>query len=345
MNSYQLEAVNILQVIFIAVAGFGSLLIANQVRYRGLAYLLLGVSALMIFNLLEETKVNGYLISPIFSLANGPLFYLFVRQLVYPSPASPKQYILHLLPAIFAIPFTVWPQAVLLVGTLSQVIYLTQSVKLVQRYHKANQAMRSDAYTTQLKWLSRLLISVIIIAIVDLARVNLQPYLHIELLKVWYLVMQLVYFTLICTLIFKAIRQPETFHALSEFDQMATSEGNQTNNNDQAQSLFNQINQLIKEHQYYLQPRLSLKDLHQYLGINEKDLSWAINKGSQKSFCDYINHLRIQHFKQLTQGNFNSNILEMALDSGFSSKSSFNAVFKKHTGKTPSQYISNSINL
>ncbi|HEY9029947.1 MAG TPA: AraC family transcriptional regulator [Kangiella sp.] len=339
MNSYHLEAVNILQIIFIVISGFGALLVANQQRYRGLLFLLLCIVALMVFNLLEETGVSHYLISPIFSLANGPLFYLFVRQLVYPNPASLKHYSIHLLPALIAVPFTAWPQMVLLLGTLSQIIYMTLGVRLVKRYHYANKTMRSDAYSTQLKWLSQLLVVVIGIALIDLARVNLQPYLYIELLKAWYLVMQLVYFALISTLIFKAIRQPETFQALSEFDQMTSEANDSVKNNEHAQTLFHQIHDHIMKNQYYLQPRLSLKDLRHSLGIHEKDLSWAINKGSDTNFCDYINQLRIQHFQQLAQQGKETNILQMSLDSGFSSKSTFNAVFKKHTGQTPSQYL------
>lgn len=339
MDSYSLVPVNILQIVFFALTSFGALLVANQRRYQGLFWLLISTSGLMVFNLLEETGVSKYLVSPVFSLVCGPLFYWFVRQLVYAKTAQPKHYLLHLIPAVVALPFTHLPQLVLLVGTLSQLAYFTLSVLLVRQYHRANQALRSDAYTLQLKWLSKLLVIVIVLSVVDLTRVNLQPYLPIPLLKTWYFYMQLAYFILFGVLIFKAMRQPETFQSLSEFEAIEATTSKPIEDKGQAVTLFNQIHQYILQQQSYLQPRLSLKDLHRELGINEKELSWAINNGSQHNFCDYINQLRVQHFKSLAQQDKRASILQMAMDSGFSSKSSFNAVFKKHSGLTPSEYL------
>ncbi|MHC9511347.1 AraC family transcriptional regulator [Kangiella sp. M94] len=339
MHSYHLEAVNILQIVFFALTSFGALLVANQRRYQGLFWLLISTSGLMVFNLLEETGVIEYLISPVFSLICGPLFYWFVRQLVYAKTTQPKYYLLHLIPAVLAIPFTHLPQLVLLFGTLSQLLYFSLSVLLVRQYHRANQALRSDAYTLQLKWLSKLLVVVIVLSVVDLTRVNLQPYLPFPLLKTWYFYMQLAYFILFGLLIFKAMRQPETFQSLSEFEAIDATISKPTEEKSQAITLFNQIHKYIQQQQSYLQPRLSLKDLHNELGINEKELSWSINNGSQHNFCDYINQLRVQHFLSLAQKDNRASILQMAMDSGFSSKSAFNAVFKKHCGLTPSEYL------
>jgi AraC-like DNA-binding protein len=91
----------------------------------------------------------------------------------------------------------------------------------------------------------------------------------------------------------------------------------------------------------YKQPRLSVNDLSESTGINVKDISWAINLGSERNFCDYINSLRIEDLKQklLAGDSSNHSLLEIAFASGFSSKSTFNAVFKKEEGKTPSQFI------
>ena len=181
----QLEPVNILEIVFAFQASFGALLIANKRQYRGLVALLLSTALLMIFNLLEETGVTRdyRLVTPIFSLANGPLFYLFVRQLVFSKkPLKPSDW-LHLTPALLSLPLTQWPQLVLFLGSISQVIYAVYCFRMVRRYHLGSMALRSDAYALQISWVNRLLATIIFIGLIDLIRSNLQPYLPIPLLK------------------------------------------------------------------------------------------------------------------------------------------------------------------
>ncbi len=61
-----------------------------------------------------------------------------------------------------------------------------------------------------------------------------------------------------------------------------------------------------------------------------------------KNFSDFVNNYRIEEFKSKIQdpGNKKYTILSIAMDCGFNSKSSFNTVFKKLTGQTPTQYFS-----
>ena len=82
-----------------------------------------------------------------------------------------------------------------------------------------------------------------------------------------------------------------------------------------------------------------MANLSEILSLNERDISQAINHGGKTNFCDYINGLRIAHFIELSRTSLPDNILQMALASGFSSKSSFNTVFKKLIHTTPSQYL------
>ncbi len=89
--------------------------------------------------------------------------------------------------------------------------------------------------------------------------------------------------------------------------------------------------------QWYLEPRLSLRQLAQHLGSNESYVSRTINQGIGLSFNQYINQWRIKHAKaQLEQPH--QSVLNLALESGFNSKATFNRVFKKQVGLTPSQY-------
>ncbi len=78
----QIELVNIIQIIFVSQSVFGGLLLWQQKRYRGLVYLLLLVAINSLFNLFEEVGNSRdiYLVTPVFLLGKGALFYLFVYQ-------------------------------------------------------------------------------------------------------------------------------------------------------------------------------------------------------------------------------------------------------------------------
>jgi AraC-like DNA-binding protein len=85
---------------------------------------------------------------------------------------------------------------------------------------------------------------------------------------------------------------------------------------------------------------LTLLSLAEKLNITPHQLSWIINDKMNQSFATLINRYRIEEVKKkLADGAKNdSTILQMALDSGFSTKTAFNRAFKKFTGLTPSQY-------
>lgn len=90
----------------------------------------------------------------------------------------------------------------------------------------------------------------------------------------------------------------------------------------------------------YLDENISLKNLADELLILPVHLSIIINERLNKNFYNFINEYRIREvIAQLKKdSNKEMNILTIALQSGFNSKSSFNSTFKKFTGKTPSEY-------
>jgi len=97
---------------------------------------------------------------------------------------------------------------------------------------------------------------------------------------------------------------------------------------------------LMRTNKPYLNPKLTLSELAQLLHTNSHELSHAINEGFQVNFFDFVNSYRIEAFKaKLKDPTFkNHTVLAMALESGFSSKTTFNRAFKKATGTTPRDY-------
>lgn len=160
---------------------FGLCLIWKNDRYRGLSYLLIFSACAMTFNLAEELAGTRdfYLVTPIFLLGKGPLFYFFY-QLIYPDKKIIKERFIHLCPMLFALAFTQWPQSVIAVGTISQFIYVCLSIRLISFYHKASFSMRSDADSLQLFWLIKVLITLLLLGVLDRIRLNLQPNITLE---------------------------------------------------------------------------------------------------------------------------------------------------------------------
>lgn len=80
------------------------------------------------------------------------------------------------------------------------------------------------------------------------------------------------------------------------------------------------------------------------LGTNTAYLSRALNEGLGLSFNDAINRRRVAEVeRQLADPTADGDLLEIAFAAGFSSKTSFNRVFKAQTGKTPTQFRARSI--
>jgi AraC-like DNA-binding protein len=90
----------------------------------------------------------------------------------------------------------------------------------------------------------------------------------------------------------------------------------------------------------YLDPDLSLDQLATQLQIKPRVLSQIINETLKKNFFDFVNYYRIEEAKHIFDHPEDPKItvLEVLYQVGFNSKSSFNTIFKKETGLTPSAY-------
>ncbi|WP_299764072.1 helix-turn-helix domain-containing protein [uncultured Dokdonia sp.] len=97
---------------------------------------------------------------------------------------------------------------------------------------------------------------------------------------------------------------------------------------------------LLENEKIYKNPDISLGSIAARLDISVTYLSQLINRISGVNFSDFINEYRVKESQRLlTHPNYTGYaILSIGLESGFNSKSTFYAAFKKHTGVTPSVY-------
>jgi len=97
----------------------------------------------------------------------------------------------------------------------------------------------------------------------------------------------------------------------------------------------------IRKNKPFLDENLSIRTLAEQINIHPNQLSWLLNESIGKNFNEFINHYRIETFKSLAKDPKNSHITLMGLayESGFKSKTVFNAYFKKETGLTPKKYL------
>lgn len=88
----------------------------------------------------------------------------------------------------------------------------------------------------------------------------------------------------------------------------------------------------------YRDSLLNLRTLSSALKENAHYVSQVINQDLATTFYDLVNRHRIDEAKRRLTTSPDENILEIALAVGFNSKSTFNTAFRRHAGKTPSEF-------
>ena len=112
-------------------------------------------------------------------------------------------------------------------------------------------------------------------------------------------------------------------------------------NVDDFDQIKNRLDLLMEEKQIFLNPGFKIGDLARELSVPTHHLSQYFSAALNTNYYDYINSLRVGKLKsQIADGKLETlSLLGLAFDCGFNSKATLNRVFKKHTGQTPSEYI------
>lgn len=109
---------------------------------------------------------------------------------------------------------------------------------------------------------------------------------------------------------------------------------------EEASELESALVAAMQQDRLYRDSELTLADLADRIGTTPHKLSEVLNSQLEQTFYDFVNGYRVKDVQRriADESSRNLKILALAMDAGFASKSTFNAVFRQHTGHTPSSY-------
>ncbi|MEW6981518.1 helix-turn-helix domain-containing protein [Colwelliaceae bacterium 6471] len=333
-----LNIVNLIQAGMIAIGILGGLLCLTKPKeFRGIAALLFCIALAACINILEESGLTReiYLISPIFIMLFGPATYLAVKLLI--EKRLNKSQWWHLLPTLPVLFFTSYTSIIIGIGTLWRLFYALLTVLMLLRYKQSLDEERSDSDDFSLNWLVWILAVTAVFNLLDLIRLNIQHAIPHELNLFGQGVNNAVWLVTAMLIIIKLQVQnniPKNMHKSSTAD---------IDNDllvEDYSSIFQELDQLVTSNQWFLKPRLTLSDVSHLTGLQTRDISRAINVVTNKSFNEYINNYRVDFVCSTLDEHPQKTLSDVAVDAGFSSKATFNKVFKQISGTTPSEYKS-----
>lgn len=277
------------------------------------------------------------------SFLAGPLIYFYSRSIIKNDFVLRAKDLLHLIPFFAAsIYLLVWllnDPAIRIydsyfwyansVAILAQsLIYLVISLIIILR----NIALLKKIDRSKFIWLRIFIFGYIVVWIAEIHAFVLTSILRIFVINDLKIILySVVAFLFIYTIAFTAFRRPEIFLRKYQKSRLTDKE---------RKVFINKLVEYMEDKKPYLNPSVTISDLSQVLCINTNCLSQIINETFNLHFYDFINSYRVresqQYLKNFTENNMN--ILQIAYEVGFNSKSAFNRAFKKHTGQVPSEY-------
>lgn len=134
-------------------------------------------------------------------------------------------------------------------------------------------------------------------------------------------------------------QEREAYESTGQEDKKAKYERNRLDEAEERSNL-DKLLKYVEGNKPYLEAELNLKQLSEEVGIPAHQLSMLLSIYLQQNFYTFINKYRIEEAKMRlgAKDSRDHNILTIAFETGFNSKSTFNAVFKKFVGITPSEY-------
>ena len=134
------------------------------------------------------------------------------------------------------------------------------------------------------------------------------------------------------------LRNPEIFQEVRKIVEEEKKYKNSQLKSIDLKSVSEKLKNLLKVEKIYREEELNLTELATRIGISNHQLSEYLNQELKVSFFQLIHKYRIEEAKSRLVTHPDETILSIAYQVGYQSKSSFNDIFKKETGLTPTEF-------
>ncbi len=306
----------------------------------------------------------------VFPFLYGPLFYLYVLLLTTVRRKLKRKDALHFLPALVILVYSSWvyfltgPEKIEFIRQMNTdpppgfsviekllplygLLYTVLTIRMLARHNRRIRDVFSNIDRINLLWLRSLTIGVAIIWSIVIIGALVSGVLHLQTqgfnTAVYFCVSLLIY-----TIGYMGLNQPEVFRQSKGDD--VTETGRETAKEPQyeksglsdssADEILTRLQERMGKDKPYLSGDLTLAGLAESISVSPHNLSETMNTRLKQSFYDFVNSYRVNEVKRRLQAGDAAkySLLSIAFDSGFTSKTSFNTIFKKHSGMTPSRF-------
>ena len=235
------------------------------------------------------------------------------------------------------------------IHVLQTVCYIYASYKFIARKEGELKKFSSDASVIKkINWLNTFSFCFAIYLGLYFLLVAVLTFINSYQVQIAY-VMLLITSLSLYAIGYSAIQSPEIFKSFPDEEYQTAEPGSATpstvppavgiKTGNRFPGLKQKLLHLMETSKPYLKADLKISELAESLSVPYHQLSQLINEEFLVNFYDFINKYRVEDAKKLLiEDNRNYKILAIAYEVGFNSKATFNRVFKKFTGLTPSEF-------